>query len=213
MTQGLVATVIGDVVGSRTAGDRADLHARLEAAVASVNAACVPVVPLRITVGDEYQGAFASVGEALVAVRRLQLVLGPRIDVRHGVGWGAVRVLSEDPRVEDGPGWWAAREAIQAVAADQQRAGLRPLRTAYRCAEGIPGPAAEAVNAALMLRDQAYAALGPRSLSVLHGLMEGRSQRDIAQEEGVSASAISQRVRHDGIAVILAADELLGRLT
>ena len=213
MSQRAVATVIGDVVGSRHATSRVDLHDRLTRLVASVNADAAPVTPLRITVGDEYQGAFASVGAALAAVRRIQRAAGGDIDLRHGIGWGEVSVLADEPRVEDGPGWWAAREAIEAVAADQQRAGLRHLRTAYRCASGETGPAVEAVNAALMLRDQAYGALAPRSVSVLHGLMDGRSQRDIAEAEGVSPSAISQRVRHDGIAVILAADELLGRLT
>lgn len=213
MTPDVIATLIGDVVGSRKAGSRADLHARLQATIGSINASGSPVVPLRITVGDEYQGAFATVGAALDAAHRLRLVADPQIDLRHGVGWGAVSVLSEDPRVEDGPGWWAAREAIEAVAADQVRPGLRHVRTAYRAADGVSGPSVEAVNAALLLRDQVYGGLGPRSVSVLRGLMDGRSQRDIAADEGVSASAISQRVRHDGIAVILAADELLGRLT
>lgn len=213
MSAGTVATVIGDVVGSRHAASRARLHARLEAVLAEVNADSEPLTPLRITVGDEYQGAFVSLGAALRAVRRIQLVLGPDVDVRHGLGWGPVSVLSEAPRVEDGAGWWAAREAIESVAADQKRAGMRHLRTAYRCAEGYEGPDPAPVNAALLLRDQAYGALGLRSVSVLRGLMEGRSQRDIAEAEGVSASAVSQRVRHDGLAVILAADELLGRTT
>lgn len=33
--------------------------------------------------------------------------------------------------------------------------------------------------------------------------MSGRSQRDLADDESVSASAISQRVRHDGMGVIV----------
>ena len=62
-----VATLIGDVVQSRTSPDRAALHASLNAVLDQANAIFAPVVPLRITVGDEFQGCFAQVGEALHA--------------------------------------------------------------------------------------------------------------------------------------------------
>lgn len=204
-----VATVIGDVVGSRSAASRSRLHDRLTSLVADVNAASTPVTPLRITVGDEFQGCFATVGAALAAVRRLRLWAAPDVDLRFGVGWGPVAVLQEEPRVEDGPGWWAARQAIEAVAEDAKRAGYRQLRSAYRRAEGVAGPDAAALNAALMLRDQLVGGLSERSLSVLRGLLEGRTQGEIASAEGVSASAVSQRVRSDGLAMVLAAEELL----
>jgi hypothetical protein len=217
----VVATLIGDVVGSRDAGSRAALHARLEALVAHVNAETAPVVPLRITVGDEYQGCWSTVGQALVALRMLRLDGLPDVDLRHGLGWGEVTVLSEAPRVEDGPGWWAARAAIEYAAAEARRPGLRHVRTAFRLAEAVPGAERpgenrgldeHAVNAALMLRDQLLGGLSERSLSVLRGLLEGRTQREIAEAEGVSASAVSQRVRSDGLAVIVAAEEMLGRV-
>jgi hypothetical protein len=207
-----VATLIGDVVGSRDAGSRAGLHARLENLVSQVNETTSPLVPLRITVGDEYQGCWTTLGGALVAVRTLRLAGLPQVDLRHGLGWGEVSVLSESPRVEDGPGWWAARSAIEYAAAQARRAGLRHVRTAYRSAEGVAGPDEAAVNAALLLRDQVLGGLSERSLSVLSGLIEGRTQREIADAEGVSASAVSQRVRSDGLAVLVAAEEMLGRV-
>jgi hypothetical protein len=207
-----VATLIGDVVGSRDARSRAELHARLEDLVTQVNETTAPLVPLRITVGDEYQGCWTTLGEALVAVRTLRLGGLPQVDLRHGLGWGEVSVLAESPRVEDGPGWWAARAAIEYAATEARRAGLRHVRTAYRCAEGVTGPDEAAVNAALALRDQMLGGLSGRSLSVLRGLLDGRTQREIADTEGVSASAISQRVRADGLAVLAAAEEMLGRV-
>src|SRR5687768_7521350 len=111
----LLAAVIGDVVRSRRSPDRGALHTRLAAVLAEANAALDPVTPLRVTVGDEYQGGFASVTDAVRATLRLRLALAPDIDVRHGIGWGEVTVLQEQPRVEDGPGWWSAREAVRAV--------------------------------------------------------------------------------------------------
>jgi hypothetical protein len=204
-----VAAVIGDVVGSRSATDRAALHVRLRDLLDRVNAETRPLVPLRITVGDEYQGCFATVGEALAASFRLRLAALPDTDIRHGIGWGSVAVLAEEPRVEDGPGWWAAREAIDAVRSEASRSALRRVRTAYRRAAGADGPEPAAVNAALLCRDQVVGSLTTRSVELLRGLVAGRTQAEIAEEQRVSASAMSQRLRNDGLAVVLAADELL----
>ncbi|MFT4083388.1 MAG: SatD family protein, partial [Nocardioides sp.] len=121
----MVATLIGDVVGSRRAADRDLVHAALTARLEAVNTELAPLAPLRITVGDEFQGAFATLGDALATTLRLRLALAPEIEVRFGVGWGDVRVLQDEPRVEDGAGWWAARAAIEAVETAQARAGSR----------------------------------------------------------------------------------------
>jgi hypothetical protein len=206
------ATLIGDVVASRVAGDRAALHDALTGALDTANRELDPTVALRITVGDEYQGCFASVGDALRAALRLRLMLQPGVDVRHGVGWGEVEVLSEEPRVEDGPGWWAARAAIEEVHAAESRAAFRGLRTAYERAEGAGGPDPAAVNAALVARDQLLAGVGADSLSVVSGMLRNVSQRQIAADLGVSASAVSQRIRRDGLAAVVRVDELLEQL-
>jgi hypothetical protein len=208
-----LATVIGDVVRSRSAADRGHLHDRLDALVAEANTALRPSVPLRITVGDEFQGCFATLGEALHATLWLRLHLAPEADLRHGLGWGEVAVLAAEPRVEDGPGWWAARAAIESVKSDASRAPSRLVRTAYRRAEGSAGPDPLAVNAALMCRDQMIGSLAGktagRSLRLLRGMIDGRTQVELAEEEGISASAVSQRIRHDGLAVVVASDQLL----
>ncbi len=208
-----VAALIGDVVGSRAAADRTDLHHRLDKLIGRANEELQPMVPLRITVGDEYQGCFATVGGALHAAFWLRLELLPGADVRHGVGWGPVAVLEESPRVEDGPGWWAAREAIEWAKAEAASSSLRHLRTAYRRHVDADGPDAESVNAALVCRDQLVGSVSERSLRLLQGGFAGRTQATMAEEEGVSASAVSQRFRNDGLAAILAAGELLRRVT
>lgn len=202
-------TVIGDLVGSRRSADRAAVHARFARAVEAVNETFEPTVPLRIGVGDEFQGIFATLGDAVAATLRLRLALLPDVDVRQGIGWGQVTVLAEEPRVEDGPGWWAARAAIEAAEDYERKAALRAVRTAYAVAEGETGPSPELVNAALMTRDQVVSGLSPRSMSVLDGLLRGRQQQEIADELGISPSAVSQRVRADGMGVLLAADELV----
>jgi hypothetical protein len=210
--------VIGDLVGSRRAADRLATHERLAAVLADVNArlaaAGEEVDPLRITAGDEFQGTVAGLGAAVTATLRLRAGLLPDADVRTGIGFGDVTVLQEEPRIEDGPGWWAARAAITRVEAEAERAATSGLRTLYVAAPGVDVPHAApdpaAVNAALMVRDHLVSRLSSRSLSVLRGLLAGRTQKDIARELGVSPSAVSQRVRSDGLAVLVAADELMG---
>lgn len=205
----VVATVIGDLVGSRSSQDRADLHRRLGNVLAEVNDELRPVRGLWITAGDEYQGTFATVGEAVRATLLVRVRLWPTHDVRHGIGWGETTVLDE-AGIEDGPGWWAARAAIDAAERAADTPAQRWLRTAYVVAEGSEGGADPAlVNAGLVLRDERVSGLSERSVSVLRGLLSHEPQRDIADVLGISASAVSQRVRADGLAAIVAAHDLL----
>ena len=205
-------TIIGDLIGSRSVADRAAVHRRLETALTQGNEEFDPQVPLRVTVGDEYQGIFKTLGGALQATLRLRLAMLPVVDVRHGIGVGAVAILRESPRIEDGPGWWAAREAIEAVEAAEQRSPTRAARTAVAAPDGSTLVDLDAVNAALLLRDHVVGDLSARSLSVLRALLKGQRQHEIANTLGISASAVSQRVRADGIGILLAADERLARL-
>lgn len=207
----VAVVLIGDLVGSRRSADRAALHARLAEVLAATNAAWGS--DLRVTAGDEYQGTFASPGDALRATLALRVAMLPGSDVRHGIGIGEVETLDPRALVQDGPGWWAARAAIVAAQEAQRSARTRSCRTACRVAEGATGPDPAAVDAALLGRDELVGRLTDRSLSVLRGLLGGRTQRDIAEAEGVSTSAISQRVRHDGLGVVLAIDELLGGMS
>lgn len=200
------AMVIGDVVGSRSAVDRASLHHRLTAAL--VEAAARWGGDLRVTVGDEYQGTFDTLGAATAAALDVRLALLPSYDVRHGLGRGTATVLDHDRAIEDGPGWWQARAAIDAVKDLAGTAGTRSARTGFRSDE----PGAPAVEAALLARDELVGRLDERSLSVLRGLMQGRTQRELADDEGVSASAVSQRVRRDGLGVVVTTSRWLASL-
>ncbi len=128
------ATLIGDVVGSRTVADRAGAHRVLNSALRDV--AHEAVDPPAFTVGDEFQGAFTSVGLAIDAALSLRLAVAPEIDVRFGIGWGAVTMLDEAAGIQDGPGWWAAREAIEWTASAQRQPGLALVRTSFRGSRG-----------------------------------------------------------------------------
>ncbi|CAJ1579287.1 SatD family protein [[Mycobacterium] wendilense] len=205
----VVATLIGDVVGSRLYPDRRELHGRLTAALQEVAAGAADAPA--ITVGDEFQGTFGTVGAAIDAAFTLRLLLNPGIDVRFGLGWGAVTQLDPATGIQDGPGWWAAREAIEWVSTQQEQTGFTQLRTAFRNGTDA-GADPHAVNAALMCRDHLLGSLDERSLRLLAGLRAGRSKKELAMAERISPSAVSQRAGRAGLDLLLAAAEELRQL-
>jgi hypothetical protein len=203
--------LIGDIVRSREVADRRALHRAVTCALDDVGERVSAIRALRVTVGDEVQGSYASLGAALDAALRLRLRLAPEVDLRVGIGRGPATVLDPARGIEDGPGWWAAREAIEAVESAQARPVTRHLRTAYRA--HVDDPVADAVNAALHCRDHMVGSMSARSIRLMTALMEPSStQAEIAAAEGISASAVSRRVRSDGIGMVLEANALLVRM-
>jgi hypothetical protein len=200
------ATLIGDVVGSRTAPDRAAAHRLLNRALQEV--ADDAVDPPAFTVGDEFQGAFTSVGKAIDAALSLRLAVAPDIDVRFGIGWGAVTMLDEVAGIQDGPGWWAAREAIEWTASAQRQPGLALVRTSFRVSGESRGDV-DAINAALICRDHLLGSLDDRSTRIVKALLDNRTKKNIAATEAISPSAVSQRSGRDGLDLIVLASEYL----
>ncbi|MGE2722066.1 SatD family protein [Mycolicibacterium celeriflavum] len=200
------ATLIGDVIGSRRVADRAATHRTLNEALAG--AAGDAIDAPAFTVGDEFQGSYRTVGAAIEAAFAIRLAVAPGIDVRFGIGWGAVTVLDPDSGIQDGPGWWTAREAIEWTASVQRQPGLALVRTSFR-AEGGTRHDVDAINAALLCRDHLIGSLDDRSLRIVKGLLTGKTKKDMATAEGISASAVSQRAGRDGLDLILLAAQYL----
>ncbi|OBH57277.1 SatD family protein [Mycobacterium sp. E2479] len=203
------ATLIGDVVGSRHAADRSELHRVVARALRQV--ADDAIDPPAFTVGDEFQGSYPTVGTAIDAALTLRLAVGPEVDVRFGVGWGAITILDADTGIQDGPGWWSARSAIQQTADAQRQPGFALVRTTFR-ADGDTRGDAGAVNAALLCRDHLLGSLDERSLRIVRGLMTGRTKKELAADEGISPSAVSQRASRDGLDLIVLASRYLRSL-
>ncbi len=200
------ATLIGDVVGSRALADRSGVHRMVNRALREV--ADDAIDPPAFTVGDEFQGAFTSVGQAIDAALSLRLAIAPDIDVRFGIGWGAVTMLDEPAGIQDGPGWWAAREAIEWTASAQRQPGLALVRTSFR-ATGDTRADVDAINAALMCRDHLLGSLDDRSTRIVKALLNKQTKKDIATTEGISPSAVSQRAGRDGLDLIVLASQYL----
>lgn len=200
------ATLIGDVVGSRRTADRTASHKVLNRALRHVAAGAID--PPAFTVGDEFQGSYPTVGEAIDAALSLRLAVTPDIDIRFGIGWGAVMVLDAEAGIQDGPGWWAAREAIEWTASAQRQPGLALVRTSFR-SEKDARQDVDAINAALMCRDHLLGSLDDRSLRILKGMLTNQTKKDIAASEAISASAVSQRAGRDGLDLMVQASQYL----
>lgn len=212
--QSTPVVLIGDVVASRQSKDRKGLHRALERALADTNDRVEHVEALEVTVGDEFQGVYPHLGAALDAALRTRLALRPAAESRYGLGRGATTTLDKARGIKDGPGWWAAREAIVEVENIATRAALEHVHTAYRLADGEaddPGTVL-AVEAALQCQDHMVGSLSERSARLLKGLLDGMTQRELAEAEGITPSAVSQRVRADGLAVIVRCHDLLKEL-
>ncbi len=205
-SSGSRATLIGDVVGSRRAADRAATHRALNDALAETAGGAID--PPAFTVGDEFQGSYRTVGAAIDAAFTVRLAIAPEVDVRFGIGWGTVTVLAPESGIQDGPGWWTAREAIEWTASAQRQPGLALVRTSFRAESGDRRDA-EAINAALLCRDHLIGSLDDRSLRIVKGLLTGKTKKDMATAEGISASAVSQRAGRDGLDLILLAAQYL----
>jgi hypothetical protein len=177
-------TVIGDLVGSRSVPDRAEAQRALNDALVAVNRLVPVEQPFQPTVGDEYQGACATLQDAALATLLTRLTLLPVVDSRCGIGYGTVTVHDADrtPLLQDGPGWWSAREAIQTL--DERRDVTRTW---------FAGPQQGVVNAFLLCRDQIIDRLNDRGVRILRLALLGHSQKEIAEMEGIWPSAVSQQ--------------------
>ncbi|MBL0888657.1 SatD family protein [Myceligenerans indicum] len=191
-------TLIGDLIGSREAPDRAALQRRVGQILDQVNEAIDTMQLLEPTVGDEIQGGFATIGDATLATLVIRLELAPDADMRFGLGYGDVTVHDGDrrPLLQDGPGWWAAREAIETLKGKRGTLYVGP-----QDGDDTPDPAF--VNAFLLARDALVATLNARQHRMLLLALKGQSQRAIAEAEGITESAVSQafargvRAAHD----------------
>ncbi len=203
----MTIAVIADIVASRQLADRAGAQRVIAEAVQRVEHDLpVATAPLTAVVGDELQGEYASLTDALASLLLLRLALPDDVDCRFGIGVGDTRPIELDGRtLPEGPAWWAARDAIEHVERLQQRAA--PLaRTGIRLAEGQDASMSEAVALAAayaLSRDQLVSAMSERTRRLTYGRCIGLTQRELADGEGVSQSAVSQALTAGGSAAVI----------
>lgn len=204
----MTIAVIADIVGSRELPNRDAAQRAIEDAIARVDAEH-PAADraLTATVGDEFQGVYRTLPEALRSLLLLQLALPDGIQCRFGIGVGEVGAVdSAQGAISDGPGWWAARDAIEQVHRMEDRA----VPSARTRIVGSPGEDADMAaqilyaNAYLLARDEIVGAMSARARRLTYGRCLGVTQRDLARTEGITQSAVSQALAGFGAAPVVA---------
>ena len=202
--------LIGDLVGSRRSASRSEVQQRLVDALAVTNEMTPSVQELAPTIADEFQGVYDDVGSALRASLVVRLALPADVDCRCGIGVGTLEFVgtAEYGHTQDGPAWWAARDAI--VEAKRRESGQnKRLRSWIVVPETEGGVDVGLVNAFLLCRDELVSRLDARQRRLVLGVLQGTSQKDLAASEGISPSAVSQSLHRAGAFAIIGATELM----
>lgn len=184
-------------------------HRAVMAALEVVNDRVPAIDPLRATVGDELQGVYATLGEAIGASYLLRRALRGDVDLRFGFGGGEVQIIDASRGIQDGSAWWRAREAVEAVEALAALPGHASLRTGV-----IDGrdEANSLAQSALHLVDAHLGRLRLGALEALDALLDGLDNQAAAALAGISPSANSQRVKNNDLRVLAEAMESLERI-
>ncbi|MFD1721561.1 DNA-binding protein [Amnibacterium endophyticum] len=151
------------------------------------------------TAGDEFQLVLPEAEAALQAVLELTRDAGWSVGV--GVG-GVAEPLPASTREARGPAFVAARAAVEAAKRAQHRVDVR----------ADDETAAGDATALLQLLLDVRARRSEEGWAVADRLRAGLTQAQIADEEGVTPQAVSQRARAAGIRLEEAAVPALARL-
>lgn len=208
MTSSNVAVLV-DIVRSRELDDRAGAQGAVRRAfdLAGHGSEAGVVRSLWPTVGDEFQAVYTDVAAALRATAVVRLALPEEVDCRFGLGRGDIREIEQSGSgsIQDGSAWWNARAAIEEAHRREDR--RNPYLRGWFVSDDRSGDGV--VNAYLLMRDALIGGMGPRERRLAGGVMLGRAQSELAGEEGISQSAVSQRLRKSGGAALLAAHQEL----
>ncbi|EZP25382.1 SatD family protein [Microbacterium oleivorans] len=201
----LRVAVIADIVGSRTLADRAGAQRSIVATAGRVHADHpVAASALAATVGDEFQSVYRTLTAALTSLLLIQLDLPEGVQLRFGIGVGAVGPVDE--AITDGPGWWAARAAIDEAHRLQDRA-VPHARTRIAATKEEDAVMLERIayaNAYVLARDELVASMSERTRRLTYGRCLGRTQRELADAEGITQPAVSQALATAGSAALVA---------
>lgn len=203
--------LIGDVIRSRAHPRQAAMLGHLRDGLDQVNRQIPARQPLESTIGDEFQGLYETLDEALRANLLLPLYLEGRLEVRVGIGRGRIEVLSPGtaPRGQSGPAWWLAREAIDEVKG-LVKGWPAGIRSRFRSENEDDGGL---VNAFLVCQDQIVSRMDDVDARIAIGMLAGARQKDLEERLQITQSTISTRARLNGPAALVRAYESLRQET
>ncbi len=207
--------VIADLIDSRSIPDRARAQRQIRAALKAINQRHGQHIAsaFTLTLGDEFQALLyvdAPVFHILDEVERAITPYAPRFGI--GLGTMATPINPHQSVGADGPAFWHAREAVQYVH-DNDDYGLTRTRL-KGCGEALD----DVINSALALSDAQKRGWSAVQVQTFHALLESGiyednfDQKKLAQELGISQTALSKRLKLSGIKSYLRCRRALQRL-
>jgi DNA-binding transcriptional ArsR family regulator len=190
MSDARYIAVIGDVVGSRRAPDRAGLQDRLGAGLRDVNAGFAGEVAAEfvLTVGDEFQGLLGSALQLDKILATLRAHAFPA-ELRLGLGIGNLDTpLRPQALGMDGPCFHRAREAVERAAEHGT-----PI-------EVETGAQSAAMEIYALLMGHQRSRWTQRQREVVDLSTSGMEGQEIAAYLSISPSAVSQHLTAAGAA-------------
>jgi hypothetical protein len=203
----VAVVVVGDVVDSRSFPDQRGLLDGLARVIERLDA-----LDAAVTVGDEFQARYADLPSAIGSLARLRLELldDPFVDrpveVRLGIGVGTVDAppgAGVGAAGQSGPGWWAARQALDAITSPR-----RAWPVVRWWVEGEQAPTA--IQALLVALDTLLAGFDEADVSLARGLLHGDTASRLADRIGLSRQSVSARLHDHGVYGWVRAIETLG---
>ena len=196
------ACLTADIIASRDHPHRTELQEWMEMALCNANDqfGSELLVPLTITLGDEWQGLTRSVAGAARIDFSLRQVLHP-LAIASGIGTGTVATpLRERTSQMDGPCFHRSRSAIDA--AKQGRGDATVFRTDH-------GPRDTAANALCQLLHTVSEQWTERQFENLTAFIEHGTEATAAKALGVSQPTLHQSLARSRGKTYLAAREAL----
>ncbi|MGO1561496.1 hypothetical protein CZ771_04255 [Actinomycetales bacterium JB111] len=157
------------------------------------------VRPFERTVGDEIQAVLSAAPLAVDAALRLA-----RLDWAVGIGAGGVDHLAETASASSGVVFRLARDAVEHA---RSKASSFPI-----VVRGEDSEQADAATAVLHLVGALRRTRSEPGWEVADRLVTGATQRQVAEELGITYQAVHDRVRVAGVREELAALPVIARL-
>ena len=186
-----VIAVIGDIVASRQAADRATLQRTFEQVVQGLNQTQNAILsPYTITLGDEFQ---AVLSDGYAALRDSIKILGEmhpgRVRFSIAVGELSTALKNDSALGMDGPAFHLARDGMEA---------LKDSSGTYHVA-GLPDDLGELVNSSLRITGLGMRTWRKNRYDIMHALHEGEKVKDISSRLGISDKAIYKNIQDSGM--------------
>ncbi|MEM1223691.1 MAG: SatD family protein [Verrucomicrobiota bacterium] len=178
--------VIGDLVDSKKISDRAGLQEKLHQGFSMLSNQPSVVSPFTITLGDEFQAVFGS-GEglfaSLFATRQLLYPVKCRFSI--GIGTLSTEINAEQAIGMDGPAFHNAREGITELKAEKTLLTIKGLSRSMRAL----------IDPLIKILWASTENWKANRLEVLEGLIDGQTERALANRLDLSERAIYKNIK------------------